>query len=89
MSIENQNGNFAKPMLSGVFQRWKNEGLYEKMPKDYQLIFTRKIWELSAEHNMGYSFTKDELDKAEKSEDGFIGKQNGLMCYLQRPLNFR
>lgn len=84
-----ETANGTKPMLAEIFKKWKDSGIYENMPKEYQLIFSRKIWELSTEYKMGYSFTKEELDKAEKSDDGLIGKQNGVNCYLQRPFNFR
>ena len=45
-------------------------------PNNYKIFASRTIWE------KGYSFTKEDLDNAERSENGFIGKQNGVLCYL-------
>lgn len=55
-------------------------------PSKYQLIFSRYVWEMASLHNIGYSFTPGQLDIAEKSIDGFIGEQNGALCYLSRPI---
>jgi hypothetical protein len=48
------------------------------------LMFSRAIWESKMAESNQYSFTKEELDNAEKSESKFIGSKNGVDCYLQR-----
>jgi len=48
------------------------------------LMFSRAIWESKMAESNQYSFTKEELDNAEKSELKFIGNKNGVDCYLQR-----
>ena len=84
MSIENENGNFAKPMLAAV------KSTIDSLPipkQNYTLIFTRKSWESEMFKSNGYSFSKEELDIAEKSQTKLIGNRNGLDCYLQGLFN--
>lgn len=47
----------------------------------YCLHFSRMMWEKVMPKN-GYSFTKEELDRAENMIMGFIGIQKGVRCYL-------
>jgi len=49
------------------------------------LVFGRIEWE-----NIGtfwIKWTKKELDKAEKSDNGFIGMKEGINCFLSSPIN--
>lgn len=46
------------------------------------LILTRKHWENNLFEENGFSFTKEELDNAEKSETKLIGFINNCACYL-------
>ena len=53
-------------------------------PQKFQLIFSRAIWECDASKLNGFTFTKEELDIAEKKDMQYIGERNGVDCYLQR-----
>ena len=46
------------------------------------LILPRVVWESDVTIKNGYSFTKKELDDAEKLDIKLIGTVNGVMCYL-------
>lgn len=47
------------------------------------LFLTREMWESDVLRNQGYSFTKEQLDIAEKSQSLLIDIRNGVRCYLQ------
>lgn len=52
------------------------------MINDHILLFTRREWE----RNPIIKFSKEQLNKAEKSENGFIGYFCGVKCFIQRYL---
>lgn len=52
-------------------------------PQEYCLIFSRKCWESEMFKEVGYSFSKEELDAAEKLDVKLIGTRKGVKCYLQ------
>jgi len=52
-----------------------------RFKEKYCLHFSRKIWEKVMSKD-GYSFTKEELDKAEDMIHGFIGVKKDVRCYL-------
>lgn len=58
--------------------------------KDYSLVFSRKMWENLIRKGL-YSFTKDQLDKADSDDRGYIGAHRyahsatGVNCYIQKP----
>lgn len=66
--------------LKNAFEALSNEGY---KPQEYYLIFSRKCWESEMFKANGYSFSKDELDAAEKLDVKLIGIRNGVKCYLQ------
>lgn len=51
-------------------------------PTEYYLIFNRIMWESELFSINGYSFSKEELDAAEKLDVKLIGTKNGVKCYL-------
>jgi hypothetical protein len=51
-------------------------------PKKYTLGYNRREWESDILKNLGYSFSKNELDIAELSKKKIIGVVNGVECYL-------
>lgn len=58
---------------------WMNRG--SKLVK--YLVFTKEMWLLlSKEKTFNFSFSNEQLDKAEKSENGFISKVNDCECYI-------
>jgi hypothetical protein len=65
--------------LKNAFEVLSNEGY---KPQEYYLIFGRKCWESEMFKANGYSFSKDELDAAEKLDVKLIGIRNGVKCYL-------
>ena len=56
------------------------------MDNEKCLVFNRRIWELGSKHLFKDGFTKEELDKAEKSKDGLIGRRDGVKCYMSTNL---
>ena len=50
---------------------------------DKPLIFSRSFWEHPTTIEIGYHFTKEELDYAEASNDGYIGAYGTNKCYLK------
>jgi uncharacterized linocin/CFP29 family protein len=56
-------------------------------PINYTLIFSRAVWECSNSKANGYTFSKEELDAAEKSDVKLIGIRNGVKCYLPTLFN--
>jgi len=58
--------------------------LLESIPKhNHTLCFPKKFWESETFKRSVYSFSKEELDIAEKSQTKLIGNRNGVDCYLQ------
>jgi len=51
-------------------------------PPERYLIFSRTHWESEPFKSNGYSFSKQELDAAEKLDSKLIGIRNGVKCYL-------
>lgn len=51
-------------------------------PQEHYLIFGRECWESKMFKANGYSFSKEELDAAEKLDVKLIGVRNGVKCYL-------
>jgi len=49
---------------------------------EFYLIFNRKQWENYTPDN--FKFTKEELDAAENSKDGFIGIRGSVRCYVYK-----
>jgi hypothetical protein len=59
--------------------------LEQCVPEELQnlfLIYSRRQWETGYDKTM--NITKDELDAAEKRENGFIKQSYGVDCYLTR-----
>jgi hypothetical protein len=75
-------------LISDLFHKWNKEWAAACGLKEYQLVYSRNVWEALTQQGETFSFTAEELDKAESSADGFITTQNGIKCYLERPLNF-
>lgn len=65
--------------LKNALEALSNEGYN---PQEYCLIFSRKCWESEMFKANGYTFSKDELDAAEKLDVKLIGTRNGVKCYL-------
>jgi len=65
--------------IKHAFEALSNEGIKRQ---EYYLIFSRKCWESKMFKANGYSYTKDELDAAEKLDIKLIGIRNGVKCYL-------
>jgi hypothetical protein len=61
----------------------------EQVAKAKNLIYFRSFWEFISNKDWGYSFTKEELDKAEELENKYIGNRGGVGCYLQSPLELK
>lgn len=59
------------------------------MKQTYFLVFSREMWESELFKSVGYSFTKEELDAAEKLDIKLIGNRNGVDCYIQNKFNFQ
>jgi hypothetical protein len=65
--------------LKNAFEALSNEGIKSQ---EYYLIFSRKCWESEMFKANGYSFSKKELDVAEKLDVKLIGIRKGVKCYL-------
>lgn len=65
-----------------------NHDLNKIAKREYYLVFTRDMWIVFRENDTGFNFSDEELDKAEKKEDGLIGNAKGVNCYLQKPLKY-
>jgi hypothetical protein len=65
--------------IKNALEALSNEGI---KTQEYYLIFSRKCWESEMFKLNGYSFSKDELDAAEKLDIKLIGIRNGVKCYL-------
>ena len=51
------------------------------------LLYNRKEWELHRlVPKLELNFTDKQLDKAEKSKNGFIGTRNAVDCYLSQKI---
>jgi len=58
--------------------------LFGSIPKHNRtLYFPKRFWERETCKRSVYSFSKEELDIAEKSQTKFIGNRNGVDCYLE------
>jgi hypothetical protein len=74
-------------MISDLFHKWNKEWAAACGLKEYQLVYSRNVWEALTQQGETFTFTADELDKAESSADGFIANQKGVMLYLEGPFN--
>lgn len=54
--------------------------------KNRYVIFDVELWRVWIENGL-YKFSEDQLNKAQESDDGFIGTQFGIDCYIQKPFN--
>lgn len=67
--------------LYEVAEAMKNEPI--PLPDPY-LAFTYKAWQIIRYQNIGYDFSDEELNAADK-ETGYIGNKNGVSCYMLFP----
>jgi predicted secreted protein len=63
-----------------TFEELGNTNCYK--PEGYYLVFSRNCWESELFKINRYSFSKEELDAAEKLDFKLIGVKNGVKCYL-------
>lgn len=68
--------------IKNVFKHLEELSKQYYKPQEYYLVFSRNCWESELFKINGYSFSKEELDAAEKLDFKLIGVKNGVKCYL-------
>ena len=56
-------------------------------PDKKSLMLSRMWWESRHLKEVGYNFSKEELDAAENKKVKFIGNRNGVDCYITPKFN--
>jgi len=60
---------------------------FSKSPQLKKIFSPRWFWEMDRGVRGGYNFSDDELNKASKRNDKFIGERKGIECYLSGIIN--
>ena len=68
--------------LKEVFENLPRKAGAQK--RNLFLIYSVEVWKLVVSKGI-YSFTDEELNKGETNEDGYIGTQCGVDCYVAKP----